>query len=455
MGYVSQLDLESALLAQTLVMQGALSEDSAASAIRQSSMKRVSLRETLVSLNEQKPKDDGELSGLLLSSGMITQECFDIAHKKSEQSGLLIGRTLLITHTITLTMLDDALTVVVMIRDGLITREQGIKALQLCAKRNVSACEALESMKIKTNSRHLRIGDLLCRANLISGYECLQALERALFKSCSLGAMLVNSGAVSPELIFTALKLQTFVNSGAISADDAARVLWHTKLEEKPMTAVASAMGVFNQSALDTEVLALCIRANVISAAGVRSAMLEMNEFGMSACKAVLATGRLHPQVFAAATDLQLLLNNSEIEEKQAISALHYCNQNGAGAQVALAKLGFIVEAEPAEIRQSSGAWPVVSTSSQPAKFDPSELYTFLFVIPILTALSLIALRCHIEPSTIVSVDLAVISATFIKIGVSLQSKKRNAIVAEQLKLQCAEDTKARLGKRGVLNQYG
>ncbi len=77
-----------------------------------------------------KPIADGGLGHLLVSAGIISVSVHEEASRSSQASGVLLGRTLLVTNAITASMLDRALTVLVMLRDNELTNEQAVRILK-------------------------------------------------------------------------------------------------------------------------------------------------------------------------------------------------------------------------------------------------------------------------------------------------------------------------------------
>ena len=84
---------------------------------------------------------------LLIDVGILNQEQITDAVNIAQKRGLPVGRALVMSGLLSEPMLQAALQVQSLFRDGLITREEGVNALQISSLLGVTLEEALDRLR--------------------------------------------------------------------------------------------------------------------------------------------------------------------------------------------------------------------------------------------------------------------------------------------------------------------
>jgi len=257
-GLISRKDLSEALmvssetglpLGRVLTMSGWLREDQVQGAVKcQSFLKdklidleqarkalalvtknEISLEDALkkighVSTDTREPT---KLGDLLVGSRYISEEALQEALAKSNATGLPFGRLLVLSGVISESLLTSALNAQILIRDGKITKEQAIDALQSATGRHKPIETTLaEKGFYQIPSRHSgRLGELLVLGGLISENELMNAVEMGLVNQRLLGQVLTDLGMVTQGVLDAALTVQSLVGENKMKLSDVGPVL--------------------------------------------------------------------------------------------------------------------------------------------------------------------------------------------------------------------------------------
>src|SRR5208283_5624331 len=129
LGHASDISLKSIMEAQELVKDDRISLDMAVKALRFAKQNHLDLNEAINVLTSVHQKTavvasvTNELSQLLLESQMITREQFGNALKKSTDSGMTIGRILVINRDLSNWMMNSALNAYLLVKQQKIEKD--------------------------------------------------------------------------------------------------------------------------------------------------------------------------------------------------------------------------------------------------------------------------------------------------------------------------------------------
>jgi hypothetical protein len=130
-GFITKEDLQASVEAQSLVRDGNLEFELALLAIATCARERLLLHQSLDQLgwHPQEAKPTARLGDLLLSSGIITVDELNYALDQVRETVTPLGAVLIASKVITREILDDALSVQGQIREGRITKPDGVSKL--------------------------------------------------------------------------------------------------------------------------------------------------------------------------------------------------------------------------------------------------------------------------------------------------------------------------------------
>jgi hypothetical protein len=454
LGFLNERELNNALLVQSLIGEGAVNEQTAIKAVREAAAKRVNVTEILKDLAEETRtiQDDGGLGGLLVAGGIITQPVLEEAINKSQQSGVLLGRTLLVMHAITTSMLDTALTVLVLLRDTQVSKDEAVRLLREVRRSNCSLTDAVVNLRIKVKApSKARLGEILALSKLLSESETTVAVERAILEKRMLGEILVTSGSIEAKVLDSALNLQLMVTRGLLTVAQAAHVLQRAHLEQRPIRDVAIELNLFNQNlARGGSVVTLLKQANLISNSDVNTAMLEYEDYRMPACQALLASGRLEPSIYSAAIECVDMIERNMITQAQGIIALDICQRTRSTVSMALASMGLApgAKTEAQTKKVDTVQTRAVTTVSEWNSFAEFKILIGLVILALAVDFAATKFAPEDIQMTVYYASLVVVAMGLMKLGYSWKRSGERREDDRKQHLTVAQQTKTRLEKR-------
>ncbi len=449
--FVQERDIESALLAQTLIDKGTLTHPSAINALRLAAGKSVSIAQVVKEMQtrgESAITPDDALGILLLSAGYITSDSYMTARQKCSELGHLLGRTLLLLQTITVDTLNNALSILVLVRRGSLSLEDGIRVLQEVRNKRIDLDSAFINLRmpIDQKQKELKFGELLIHSRIILMPESLAAVERGLTEKQLVGEVLVASGLITRDILTAAVSLQKLVLNGVVTKDEAAEALQRVKLDGLALKQVANSMRLFKDRTDAGRALSFLQKAGCLTSSDLAHARNAQLEFVMDPGKAVLAMGLISRQLFSAAEACAEYVEHKKLSGEQAILALRYCERHRCNAVSALASMGVAVDQETAQAAQTliphSGSghkiWLWVG------KTEVQQLATVFGCIILVNIVMVLA-----APRYLYIVDcpsMLIVMFGLYRIGISLKKRVVTHQAAErESQLEVAKNLKARL----------
>src|SRR5579885_1769174 len=181
---ISERDLQSALLAQSMLVEGLIEEHTAIEALKLAANEGIAYQDALEMLQQVGKHSPlvGELEELLLSSGIASAAHVEEAKRMSVENKLPLGRNLISTRGITLTHLDHVFECLKLMSEGRITKQSAIRALADVKQNNRDLGQALKRLRLSARNTQskLKLGDLLITGEVISEKDNLAAVEKAL-----------------------------------------------------------------------------------------------------------------------------------------------------------------------------------------------------------------------------------------------------------------------------------
>ncbi|HEY9784044.1 MAG TPA: hypothetical protein V6D17_01495 [Candidatus Obscuribacterales bacterium] len=225
-GNLTDKELRAALLGQSLLKDDVISKQDMFSVMRTVRERHVSFEEAMKLLEgvTVAPRETNRLGELVLAAGWVSQEQLDEALTTVESSGLPLGRVLVLTGLISEGALKTAIDMQVAIRDGSVSRDEGIEKLHGTSSQ-LSVARTSRQMAAPALDKILRLGDFFVKAGVISESDMLNALEVALTSQKRIGEVLLQFNLITSTLLESALELQHLVRTRMIRPDQAITAL--------------------------------------------------------------------------------------------------------------------------------------------------------------------------------------------------------------------------------------
>lgn len=337
-GYLGQCDLRAALEAINEIEERRLTHDQAALAFKYSYDQCLPFAQAMEQtiLTPITTVDPNLLGELLLASRLISEYQLAVAMNQAKDCGLTIGRIFVLTHVITVPMLESAVELLRRIRDGEFTLEKAAKILRMVVRKRIDVLDAIkvDSPDLVVEEARPRLGALLVKAGLVAEFDALNAAELAIEKGKLIGQVLHESGLISNMVLNAALKVQSLVADCALTLTQAHELLQQVQKLQVPIEDLLKEL-----SEMKKKVTALLVRAGIISELDVRRAILAAPKFNEDAVQALVDARTVPLSLIRDAARCTSLIDQGKLRIETACAALVQCNRDQSALEDVLKKL--------------------------------------------------------------------------------------------------------------------
>ena len=348
-GAVSENVLHGSVQVQSMLRENQLDLDTAISLLMVVAREDISLQDAMIKTGskvEQK-RSTVKLGELLVEGGFLLPDELDKFLADSADAGLPLGRIILLYGTISKESLQGCLTAQVLVRDGKVTREQAIKALQTMRRRRVDLESSLRELGFyRVPLRpHTLIGELCINAGLIDEGNVLSALETALDLEIPVGQAMIQKGLISRVDLELALELQEMVVNKTLTEEQAAEVLQKVSQRGFSTTTALTELSIRTATVDDTRSVWQLLTASGAVAKDVRQAIFSDTPPGLAELGQKLLQAELIDEfTLHNAYRCQFLMRTGFMVLEQAIVVLNHCRSRRLAVDVALRELNWIAQ---------------------------------------------------------------------------------------------------------------
>lgn len=346
-GFIADKELQAAIQAQSMIKDEQVDLALAVSALKAATKKEMSLEEALREEGwlANKGVRTAKLGELLRNAEIISQEQLEEALKTSQETGLPLGRILVLTQAVSNEILSAALTAQILIRDKKVSSEQALQGLRSSKMRRVSLEVSLTDHGFyKPPSRQsVKLGELFVLSGLVTETDLFGALEIGLTQEKAIGQVLVDCGYVSFDVLGSALKFQEMVINGTLTALQAAEALRQVATRSISMAQAVAELEMVREEAGEAVNLADFLKvAGIVTEDDITKAIESCARNSALIGRILLVSGYLNEQTLHAAARALFLMREGYLKMEQAVLALNHCQKNQVSFDDALDELGWV-----------------------------------------------------------------------------------------------------------------
>jgi hypothetical protein len=351
---IADSTMKTVLEAEELVRTGRATVDLAVTALRLAWQNSMNIGDALIVLKEVHKKTQtvqtstSPLTELLLSTGLITNEQLGRAVIKAKDTGMQMGRILVLNRDLSGWVMGAALTAQLLVRDSRITKEQAAQALMTVVRRRVSIEQALFELNLLTEKpgQTVRIGELVLMAGFLTEGEILECLELQLIKEKQFGQILLEQGLVTQDLLEAAVVMQDMVANNTVRAFKAAEALRQVKYRGISVYQAVAELSPGPKTAdQNLTPASLLVEAGLISHDELVKICDPGEKSGIKIGRKLLTAKVLSEAMLYSVLRLLSLSSQGYISSEQAITALNKCKSESLTLDETFTKLGWNVPA--------------------------------------------------------------------------------------------------------------
>ncbi|MFA7335219.1 MAG: hypothetical protein WC028_00440 [Candidatus Obscuribacterales bacterium] len=340
-GRISETELQLAVELQPLIGQNLCTLERAKEAAKLVRAKGLAPAEALKRIGVQGATDKATLGCLLVDSGFISAEQVDNAQKISYETGMRLGRVLILNNLISHSLLTQALDLQGMVRQGRMSLPQAVEMLVTSAPKH--ALPANLSLRLEAHGlsphpakKQVRFGEFLVMSGLASENEILNAMETSLSKQLSLGEAIVALGLISESLFKKAEGLHEQVSHGEVTLKQATDEI-HCLIHGDKGGRKAGSGSDNTPSPVLGELLKM---TGFVNDSDISEAIELSSRYPALIGKMLVVSGAIDEATLIASLRCQYLLKHGYLGVDQAIQALQYSRKNKVSFDDAMEELG-------------------------------------------------------------------------------------------------------------------
>lgn len=282
---ITDADLQCALEIQQLIKNGTIPVETGTLALKETRQQNCGVSSALAKFGykQEAAIQTTDLTSILLDAGVITKEQVEQASWNAAKNQLTLGRNLVLAGALSPSVLVSALNALVLLRAQTVTRQEAIQALALSNKEKIPIEDILvDAARISPN--HVRFGELLTSANLLSESDAMIAVENGLLSQKPVGQVMLSTNMVSPLVLEACVKLQIMILSGSVSKVQAFELLRQVATQRVGLETCLAEM-----SYLKSRVLELLVGSGLVTEAHVQMVLGYNPELESDLIKGLLA----------------------------------------------------------------------------------------------------------------------------------------------------------------------
>jgi tetratricopeptide (TPR) repeat protein len=332
-GYMTSRDLQIVLEAQSMLRDRTIDLNLAIQCIKVARKIGGNFSDVLEDYDQSAAQRarTGKLGELLSEAGLISEEDLSEAMERSVNTGMPLGRMLVLNRILPSEVLQKALEVQVRLRDEVISREEAILSLRQAAGLEGEPAEQAKPEEKKKPI--VRLGELLVMAGILTETDVMDALEWGLANQQPIGVVLVSQELISKELLDAALFFQNAVRDNKIDAMKACELLSEVfSTGVSPEEALAEAAPEQRREEPEVPPITyqqLLTLSRVVTDEDIEGAF-ELKRHGAALIgKVLVLTGLMDVPTLQATLRCYQMVAKGWLNPDDAIATLDYCLHNG------------------------------------------------------------------------------------------------------------------------------
>lgn len=285
------------------------------------------------------PKRIGEL---LVAANVIKPEVLLEALQVAKKSATPLGRVLMGIGELTERDVQTAIEVQSLLREGVISAEFGIRALNVAIKGCIPLEEAFSRLGWKAPQRESmpgsELGELLLEAGVVTRDKLEEAMTQSTENNLPLGRCLVLARALASSLLASALTAQVLLRDGKITKDQAINGLKAAARKHQTIEVSLQEVGAYRPSQVNIRVGDLLTSAGLVTE-GDKISAIEMGLVNQQPVGQVLVqAGMITDTILEESLKLQEMVAKGNLSGVQAAEILRQANTRNISVEKILAE---------------------------------------------------------------------------------------------------------------------
>lgn len=270
----------------------------------------------------------GKLGELLTEAGLVNPDELSATMERSINTGMPLGRMLVLNKVMSSELLQKALDIQVRLRDEIISREEAIAQLRGAAGLDGEA-QADAPAAPEKKKPIVRLGELLVMSGILTEADVMDALEWGLANQQPIGNVLVNQEMISKELLDAALFIQDAVREGKVNELQACECLSEVFSQgispEEALEEVIPKLAKAEPETIPITYQDLITLSRVVSEEDIEAAFDVQTQTAALIGKVLVLAGYMNVPTLQATLRCYQMIAKGYLSPEDAVATLDYC----------------------------------------------------------------------------------------------------------------------------------
>ena len=338
-GYASDIEVQNALEAQKDLRSGKCSREHVYRLIRMAHLNHINLADaqSLLAWESAYTANLSQLGKLLLAAGLVDERALLLASEQCKKENMPLGGFLFADGKISLEQLENALSIMVLIRDGNVSRLNAVQALKSLQVEKCGLRTTLKKLDLEhvLSDNRMRLAELLIASNVVEEHMALLALESSIEQRQPVGQVLLQMSMTKPVVIDSALTVQRMLTDGIIDIEQACDLMTHVRDLE------CSVEDLLKEFERINEVAHFIRRSGLLDGKQMRELAANVHDFEHDFGEALIRSGLVTGTVIGYGAYCLSLIELRELWEQEAYIVFKHCVQYNVEPDVAINRLKF------------------------------------------------------------------------------------------------------------------
>lgn len=205
---------------------------------------------------------------------------------------------------------------------------------------------------MQSETRQIRIGDLLIKACIVQQHELAEAMDIASSLGLPIGKVMVMSGYLDQSVLQAAIQVQTLLRDNMVAPETALRALQMVKEQKQPLPDALRQLGWQPKEATtETKLGDLLVAAGLVAKEDLLTSLETSKETGLPLGRVLFNTGKVSDTTLWAALNAQVMIRDKKINKEQAVKALRAAYDRQQNFEMLLSDEGVIKQPQQKRIK--------------------------------------------------------------------------------------------------------
>ena len=336
-GFANDRVIETAVEAQLGLREGRFNRQQASELVRVAHTSHVTIdqAQSLVGLRTADSSNFGEVGKMLLASSIVDTVTLQQAQIELKHTTKCLGQWLIEREHLSTELLINTFHLTLLCRDEALPKLDAVSTLQKIHAEKITLGQAAQALSLGhlPEQKDIHLAAFLILADMVPQRQVIEALETCIERKAFVGDILIEQMILTPHSLDAAIHLQEMFEHDLLTLEQGCEVFGFINDLDMPLDAL---LVEFEKMSIIAKFLYSC---NFVTVEQCEELNLSRDDSDIMIGISLLRSGLIEDKVVRCASQIMALIQDEEINEKEAIGVFNYCVQMSVEPEEAMQKL--------------------------------------------------------------------------------------------------------------------